>query len=114
MGTESISIQHHTGNWENDTRPHIWSWKVVLGLQLVMHVYYCPRPEKTQPRRFVRDHRFKFYGDGLFIDVAADSEEKNAIMDPAVNKVTAESHAKLMRALSSLPEKGQALLQLSS
>ena len=79
-----------------------------------MHVYYCPRPEKTQPRRFVRDHRFKLYGDGRFIDVAADSEEKNAITDPAVNKVTAESHAKLMRALSSLPEKGQALLQLSS
>ena len=87
---------------EKDYRPRDW-----------VHVYYCPRPEKTQPRRFVRDQRFKLYADGRFIDVAADCEEKTSIMDPTVDTVTAEAHAKLTRALSSLPEKGQALLQFS-
>lgn len=87
---------------EKDYQPRDW-----------VHVYYCPRPEKTQPRRFVRDQRFKLYADGRFIDVAADSEEKTSILDSTVDKVTAAAHAKLVRALSSLPEKGQSLLQFS-
>ena len=37
-----------------------------------VHCYYCPRPERTEPKQFVRDKRWKLYGDGTFFDAAND------------------------------------------
>ncbi len=78
-----------------------------------IYVYYCPRPEKTPPRRFVRDTRFKLYGDGRFLDVAADVLEQHPITDPSVDSETAAAHSRLTRALASMPGKGQSLLKFA-
>ena len=37
-----------------------------------MHCFYCPRPERTPAKQFVRDKRWKLYRDGTFFDVAND------------------------------------------
>ncbi len=84
---------------KDDYRPRDW-----------IHIYYCPRPEKTKPQRFVRDQRFKLYGDGRFIDVAADVMEQNPLSDPSADATAAAALAKLKRALASMPAKGQSLL----
>lgn len=73
----------------------------------LMYCYYNPRPEKTEPVRFVRDQDWKLYGDGRFYHVAEDVEEKSALTSAA----NPEVHAKLKAALESHPEKGQLLLQ---
>jgi len=75
-----------------------------------IHIYYCPRPEKTKPQRFVRDQRFKLYGDGRFIDVAADVTEQNPLADPSTGAASA-AYTKLKRALASMPAEGQSLLK---
>ena len=72
-----------------------------------MHCYYNPRPEKTEPVRFVRDRAWKLYDDGRFYHVAEDGEEKSTLTSAA----NPEVHAKLKAALESHPEKGQLLLQ---
>ncbi len=75
-----------------------------------IHVYYCPRPEKSRPQRFVRDQRFKLYGDGRFIDVAADVNEQNPLTGTLTGAVSA-AQTKLKRALASMPAEGQSLLK---
>lgn len=72
-----------------------------------MFCYYNPRPERTEPARFVRDQRFKLYGDGSFFDLEADPEEKKPLK-PAANE---SAHTKLAKALESMPAEGQRLLQ---
>ena len=85
---------------KEDYRPRDW-----------IHIYYCPRPEKTRPQRFVRDQRFKLYGDGRFIDVPADVLEQNPLSDPPADATAAAALAKLKRALASMPAEGQSLLK---
>ncbi|MGI9472111.1 MAG: sulfatase-like hydrolase/transferase [Rubripirellula sp.] len=70
--------------------------------------YYNPRPEKTEPKRFVRNQRWKLYGDGSFYDVASDPEEKHPI---------AESNAdreRLTKALNAMPAEGESLLEFAN
>ena len=87
-----------TGN--DDYRPRDW-----------IHIYYCPRPERTRPKRFVRDRRFKLYGDGRFIDVAEDVLEQSPLSDPLTDPTAAAALARLKRALASMPAEGQSLLK---
>lgn len=70
-----------------------------------MFCYYNPRPEKTEPKRFVRDQRWKLYGDGRFFDVSKDPAEKRP--------VTKQNKAwkKLSAAIESMPAEGESLLK---
>ncbi len=68
-------------------------------------IYYCPRPEKTKPLRFVRDKRWKLYGDGKLFDVPNDEFEKNPV--PGEDEV----RDRLQKALDAMPVTGQSLLQ---
>ncbi|MHC4876893.1 MAG: sulfatase-like hydrolase/transferase [Planctomycetota bacterium] len=72
-----------------------------------MYCFYHPRPERGQAKRFVRDQRWKLYGDGTFFDVAADVDE----LSPLKTSVAPEAHARLKAALESMPAKGQMLLK---
>lgn len=75
-----------------------------------IYVYYCPRPERTQPVRFVRDQRWKLYGDGRFFDVQNDPLELRPLSDPASDTTMAAAHQKLTAALAQMPAQGQMLL----
>lgn len=76
-----------------------------------MHCYYCPRPERTEPKRFVRDKRWKLYGDGRFFDVACDVLEKKPLGDEDLNVEARAAKAKLQKALQSMPPEGENLLK---
>ena len=69
-----------------------------------IYCYYNPRPERTEPARFVRDQRWKLYGDGRFFDVAHDPLEKNAIDEQN------DAWRKLSQALASMPAEASTLL----
>lgn len=76
-----------------------------------IYCYYCPRPERTEPKRFVRDKRWKLYGDGSFFDVANDVLEKRPL---AADDLDAEAQAakrRLEAALASMPAEGENLLK---
>ena len=72
-----------------------------------MFCYYNPRPERTEPQRFVRDTRWKLYGDGRFFDVAHDPEEKSPLSEKN------DAWHKLKHALESMPVEGQMLLKFA-
>ena len=76
-----------------------------------IHVYYCPRPERTPPKRFVRNQRFKLYGDGRFFDITADVLEKSPLADSPDDATAAAALAMLRKALASMPARGQSLLK---
>lgn len=76
-----------------------------------IHCYYCPRPERTEPVRFVRDRRWKLYGDGRFYDVENDVLEKNPLQQIEPGSQAEAAKQKLAAALESMPAKGQSLLQ---
>jgi len=76
-----------------------------------MFCYYNPRPERTKPDRFVRDQRWKLYGDGRFYDVEHDDMEQQPIKNPAADPATQAAYANLSKALQSMPETGQSLLR---
>jgi len=75
-----------------------------------MYSYYCPRPERTKPVRFVRDQRWKLYGDGRFFDIAHDVLEQNDLSGGPLSPRSAAARKKLARALASMPSTGQTLL----
>lgn len=75
------------------------------------YCYYNPRPEKTEPVRFVRDRRWKLYGDGRFFDVAGDPAESQALAQDGLDDKAADARRKLAAALWTMPAKGQALLE---
>ncbi len=75
-----------------------------------MFCYYNPRPERTKPARFVRDQQWKLYGDGRFYDVANDVLEKKPLGDDLPGDAT-NAHAKLAKAIRSMPAEGQMLLK---
>ena len=77
-----------------------------------IYMYYCPRPEKSKPVRFVRNRRWKLYGDGRFYDVAADPLEKKIAKTPAGSDAAA-AKKQLTAALRSMPAQGQSLLKFA-
>jgi arylsulfatase A len=70
-------------------------------------VYYWPRPEKGEPLRFVRNRRWKLYGDGRLIDVKNDVLEQSPVQSPE----TAAIRRQLRMALDRMPAEGQTLLK---
>ncbi len=78
-----------------------------------IYCYYCPRPERTPPIRFVRDRRWKLYGDGRLFDVANDPAEKNPLEDGSEDKQISAARRRLTAALSSVPAEGQTLLDFA-
>ena len=70
-------------------------------------VYYWPRPEKDKPIRFVRNKRWKLYGDGNLFDIKNDVLEKS----PVTSEESAAIRKKLQAALEQMPAKGQTLLK---
>ncbi len=74
-----------------------------------MYCYYCPRPERTRPVRFVRDQRWKLYGDGRLYDVESDVLEKRPVKD--VSTEAAAARHKLEEALAKMPAEGATLLR---
>ncbi|MEZ6069007.1 MAG: sulfatase-like hydrolase/transferase [Pirellulales bacterium] len=77
-----------------------------------LYCYYCPRPERTEPTRFVRDKRFKLYGDGRFYDVVSDPLEGAPLQDFSTDPAAASAHEALRTALGQMPATGQMLLDL--
>ena len=75
-----------------------------------MHCYYCPRPERTKPKQFVRDKRWKLYRDGSFFDVSNDVFEKRNLTDSETSDAAA-ARSNLQQALDSFPAAGQQLLK---
>ena len=78
-----------------------------------MYCYYCPRPERQQPVRFVRDQRWKLYGDGRFHDVKNDVKEQNDIKDTDSLPGATQAKQKLAEALKTMPNEGQSLLKFT-
>ena len=76
-----------------------------------IYCYYCPRPERTQPARFVRDQRWKLYGDGRFFDIANDPAEKYPLENLESDTPADIARRKLSAALQSVPAEGQTLLE---
>lgn len=76
-----------------------------------IYCFYCPRPERTTPRRFVRDKRWKLYGDGSFFDVEHDTLEQRPLASDGRGSEAAEARVRLEAALASMPEEGAGLLK---
>ena len=76
-----------------------------------MYCYYNPRPERSRPVRFVRDVRYKLYGDGRFYDVESDPLEQEPLKELDAQAEAAKQ--KLTKALASMPAEGQQLLKFS-
>ncbi|MEM1069734.1 MAG: sulfatase-like hydrolase/transferase [Planctomycetota bacterium] len=70
-------------------------------------VYYWPRPERGQPLRFVRNKRWKLYGDGNLFDVQNDIEEKSPIAAEKRQSIRKQ----LQAAMDRMPAEGQSLFQ---
>ena len=70
-------------------------------------VYYWPRPEKGQPLRFVRNHRWKLYGSGKLFDVRNDVFERYPVAGPESDAVRRQ----LQAAMDRMPANGQTLLK---
>ena len=76
-----------------------------------IYIYYNPRPERTRPQRFVRDQRFKLYGNGRFFDVANDVQEQQQLVEFSDDPVAVAAHRRMKAALASMPRQGQSLLK---
>jgi arylsulfatase A len=72
-----------------------------------IYVYYWPRPEKGEPLRFVRNQRWKLYGDGRLIDVQNDVLEKTPIKGDQFTAI----RQRLQAAMDRMPAQGQTLLK---
>ncbi len=75
-----------------------------------IYCYYCPRPEKTPPKRFVRDQRWKLYGNRQFFDVLHDPLEQQPLDPATLSDEATQARQKLAAALATMPAKGQRLL----
>lgn len=74
-----------------------------------IYCYYNPRPERTEASYFIRDTRYKLYGDERFYDLKVDHLENSPITQPKGDALKAFSE--LRTTLDSLPTKGKKLLQ---
>ena len=70
-------------------------------------VYYWPRPEKGESTKFVRNKRWKLYGDGRLYDISNDVLEKHPVTSPEYNSIRRDLQAVMDR----MPAKGQKILQ---
>jgi len=70
-------------------------------------IYYWPRPEKGEPLRFVRNQRWKLYGNGNLYDVKRDILEQRPVSGPDTRAIRKQ----LQAALDRMPAQGQTLLQ---
>jgi arylsulfatase A len=75
-----------------------------------IYCFYCPRPERNEPIRFVRDQRWKLYGDGRFFDILSDRTEQHPLEASAMTPAALQAKRKLQKALQSMPAQGQMLL----
>lgn len=78
-----------------------------------VYVYSCPRPERQNPVRFVRDQRWKLYGDGRFFDVRNDPLEQNPLSKVNDNTPAAAAKRTLAGALKQMPAEGRSLLKFA-
>lgn len=78
-----------------------------------IYTYYNPRPERTEPAWFVRDQRWKLYGDGRFFDVGDDPLEQHPLSAPRPGSEAASARDKLAAALRTMPTEGQTLLRFA-
>lgn len=69
-------------------------------------IYYCPKPETSKPLRFVRNERWKLYGNNRLFDVANDVLEKKPVTGPASKGIRKQ----LQAALDQMPSEGQKLM----
>jgi arylsulfatase A len=69
-------------------------------------IYYCPKPETSKPLRFVRNERWKLYGNNRLFDVANDVLEKKPVTSPASKGIRKQ----LQAALDLMPNEGQKLM----
>lgn len=76
-----------------------------------IYCYYNPRPERTKSARFVRDARWKLYGDGRFFDVKEDVLEEHPIATDRAGGEAQTAWTRLREALKAMPERGQSLLE---
>jgi arylsulfatase A-like enzyme len=76
-----------------------------------IYCYYCPRPQRTPPIRFVRDQRWKLYGDGRLFDIANDPAEKDPLESVEAGTPADAARRKLEAALRSMPAEGVTLLE---
>ena len=74
-----------------------------------IYCFYCPRPERTPPQRFVRNQRWKLYGDGRLYHVAIDVKEKVDLSQQPLDKDGVAAKRMLQQALASMPAEGQSL-----
>jgi len=74
-----------------------------------IYCFYNPRPERTEASYFIRDSRYKLYGDERFYDLKLDSLENSPINSPKGTALKAFN--KLSTTLNSLPTSGEKLLQ---
>lgn len=72
-----------------------------------IYVYYWPRPEKGEAKVFVRNKRWKLYGDGSMFDIHSDPLEFKPI-DPKLHNKTWQF---LSTELNTMPQQGQKILQ---
>ena len=77
-----------------------------------IYIYYNPRPERTEPKRFVRDQRWKLYGNGDFFDISADVMEKAPFTTDSSTEANL-ARVKLEKALASMPAEGKSLLKFA-
>lgn len=76
-----------------------------------VHCYYNPRPEKTQPKQFVFDKRWKLYASGKFVDMVSDPLEEKPIADADMTDEMTAAKEKLAAALATFPSECQSLLK---
>ncbi len=72
-------------------------------------VYNWPRPEKGAPRIFVRNQRWKLYGNGRLVDVKNDVLEQKSLEGAEYIVI----RKKLQAALDQMPSKGQSLFKFN-
>ncbi len=72
-----------------------------------IYIYYWPRPEKGEPKAFVRNKRWKLYQTGEIYDLSNDIMEKNSISSQEVSDPIIQSLAK---SLNQMPARGQSIL----
>ncbi len=78
-----------------------------------VYIYYCSRPERTKPVYFIRDQRWKLYGNGQLYDVTNDPLEKNAV-EVTKGSVAAAARSRLAAALQRQPREGLSLLDFGN
>ena len=77
----------------------------------IMYCYYCPRPERTPPIRFVRNKRWKLYGNGSFFDIQNDVLEQHPVDTQRLRTDAQDAFEELSAAIQASPAKGQSLLE---